>query len=111
MKSMGERILELRKAADLKQDDLARLVGVSHVTISMWEADKTAPRGKNLTKLCQVFKCSPQWLLEGKEQAVTARDKVIARVSELIRDSDPEDLEYLDDLLELFLRKRHPQKK
>lgn len=39
----GQEIKENRKAKGLTQEDLAKLIGVSRVTIARWETDKTEP--------------------------------------------------------------------
>jgi len=38
---------------------LAKLVGVSHVTIGKWMHGKTTPRASNVRKLAQVFRIDP----------------------------------------------------
>lgn len=51
----------------MNQRELARVSGVSYSSISLWEADNTAPRGGNLHKLAQALQCSPTWILFGDE--------------------------------------------
>ena len=40
---LGKQIYELRKKANLSQEQLAEKVGVSRQTISKWELGETAP--------------------------------------------------------------------
>ena len=40
---LGKQIYELRKKANLSQEQLAEKVGVSRQTISKWELAETAP--------------------------------------------------------------------
>lgn len=67
MKNFNERSKERRSALGLTQLQLAKKVGVSSVTISQWESGDYSPKGKNLYKLAEALKCSPDWLLYGKE--------------------------------------------
>lgn len=65
--SIGQRILQRRKEVGLNQRELGKAVGVSHSTISLWESDTTAPKGKNLHALGRILQCSPTWVLFGDE--------------------------------------------
>lgn len=51
-----ENLKELRKAANLTQMDLAVKVGVSLMTIQLWERKVTKPKEENLNKLKDVFR-------------------------------------------------------
>ncbi|MGK0736958.1 LexA family protein [Yokenella regensburgei] len=66
MNTTGSRIRERRKALKLTQVQVAKRVGVSHVSLSQWERGDTEPRGSNLYALCEVLGCDPAWLLSGK---------------------------------------------
>ena len=53
----GKNIQRLRKAAGMKQTDLAKLLHVSNKTISSWESGRTEPDMATTQKLCNIFKC------------------------------------------------------
>ena len=55
---LGKQIYELRKKANLSQEQLAEKVGVSRQTISKWELGETAPDIKQAQVLSQVFSVS-----------------------------------------------------
>ena len=55
---LGKQIYELRKKANLSQEQLAEKVGVSRQTISKWELGETAPDIKQAQALSQVFSVS-----------------------------------------------------
>ena len=54
-----ENLKELRKAANLTQMDLAVKVGVSLMTIQLWERKVTKPKEENLNKLKEALKILP----------------------------------------------------
>jgi transcriptional regulator with XRE-family HTH domain len=51
----GARLVELRKAANLSQIELAELVGESQTNIAYWERSDKPPRSDVLTKLAEVL--------------------------------------------------------
>ena len=64
--SIGRRIAARRIEMDMRQEDLARKVGVSRPTISYWETGNvTDMKGRNLAKLCAVLGVTDEWLLFG----------------------------------------------
>ncbi len=63
--SIGDRIQALRKELQLTQRDLAKLLRVSHVTISQWENSESEPKGGNLISLSFALNCSPTHLMYG----------------------------------------------
>lgn len=67
--SVGERIRARRKELRLTQKDLAAKVGVSHVSISQWEKDETAPRGDNLLALAKAMGVTANFISTGEEAA------------------------------------------
>lgn len=64
--TIGRRIAARRAALDMRQEDLARKVGVTRPTISYWETGNVKDmKGRNLTKLCAVLGVTDEWLLFG----------------------------------------------
>lgn len=55
---LGKQIYELRKKANLSQEQLAEKIGVSRQTISKWELGETAPDIKQAQLLSQIFNVS-----------------------------------------------------
>ncbi|ECJ2444978.1 helix-turn-helix domain-containing protein [Salmonella enterica subsp. diarizonae] len=64
---MCDRITMRRKELGLTQRALAKMVGLSGVSILKWENGQNEPSGKNLFALSNALKCSPTWLLFGDE--------------------------------------------
>lgn len=66
--TLGKRIAQLRKDKNLKQDELAEMLGVSPQAVSKWENDLTCPDISALPKLAQILGVSVDELLSGKEE-------------------------------------------
>ena len=57
-----EKIVELRKAKGLSQEELAEQLGVSRQAVSRWELGQTLPDISNLLQLCELFGVSADYL-------------------------------------------------
>lgn len=56
--SIGNNIKRLRKAANLTQDELAKLVGVGRTSITQWENDKQTPLMGSVQRLAGALNVS-----------------------------------------------------
>ena len=61
--SLGERILELRKAADISQGQLAEDMGVSRQAVSKWESPDTS----KMIRLAEVLNTEVEYLVSGRK--------------------------------------------
>jgi transcriptional regulator with XRE-family HTH domain len=67
---LGDKILELRVAAKMSQDDLAEIMDVTRQTISNWENNRVLPDAGKVVGLCQVFNVHADYLLSlGEEES------------------------------------------
>lgn len=55
---LGNKILELRKKANLSQEQLAEKIKVTRQTISKWELGETTPDIKQAKELSKLFNIS-----------------------------------------------------
>lgn len=60
---IGERLLELRKDADLTQDDLAEILKINKHSISSYERDKSEPPDTIKIAIARYFNVSIDYLL------------------------------------------------
>ena len=60
---LGEKIKQLRKRAGMTQSELASKLGVSSSAVGMYEQDRREPDNKVLSKLCDIFGCTADYLL------------------------------------------------
>ena len=65
--SLGERILELRKAADISQGQLADHMGVSRQAVSKWENDLASPDTSKMIRLAEVLNTEVEYLVSGRK--------------------------------------------
>ena len=74
----------------LKQRDLAQMVGVTDAYISMCESGKRVPRFEVSLKMCEIFGCSIDYLLNNEGETSEMEEYIVA-----IRNS-PERRQILD---------------
>ena len=62
--NFGEKLRTLRKAKNLSQTALAKLIHVSRRTVCSWETENRYPKERNLvTMLAEVLDCPVEYLL------------------------------------------------
>lgn len=64
--SVGERILELRKAQNISQVQLADMLCVSRQSVSKWENDLSVPDSSKLIRLAEVLDTDIEYLSTGR---------------------------------------------
>lgn len=99
--NLGENIRNLRKTADLTQEQLADKLGVSYQSVSRWENGMTYPDMEFIPSLTELFGVSADMLfgIPERKKETTAKEALtelakasfenpvnIAKVNELIRD-------------------------
>lgn len=70
---LGENILRLRKEANLSQEALDDIIGVTRQTISNWELEETAPNPEQLKLLSKAFNVSADDLLNNDIQNIIVK--------------------------------------
>ncbi len=58
-----EKLVKLRKAQNITQEQLAEKLGVSRQAVSRWEAGESTPDMLNLAGLCKYFGVSSDYLI------------------------------------------------
>lgn len=75
--TIGKRIAMLRRQKELKQDDLAEMLGVSPQAVSKWENDQTCPDISLLPKLAQILGVTVDELLSGKQEQMQSAVRIL----------------------------------
>lgn len=63
--SFRDNLQHLRATRNMTQEQLAMLLGVSRQSVTKWEAEKSYPEMDKLLKLCQIFDCTLDDLVQG----------------------------------------------
>jgi len=87
MLNIGSKIIELRKAKNWSQEDLAKEIGSSRVMIGKYERNDNAPSIEVLLKMAKAFDVTVDYII-GEGQLSTYDKDVLKRI---------EDIEQLDD--------------
>jgi len=74
--SLGNKILTLRKNANITQEELAEKLNVTRQTISKWELEETSPDIKQAKELSCIFKVSLDELVDND-----IKDLLVEKVS------------------------------
>ena len=64
--SIGQRIIELRKAINLTQNQLAKEMEISRQAVSKWETDQTIPDALNMIRLAEILDTDIEYLSTGR---------------------------------------------
>lgn len=64
---LGERLLELRKAKHLSQEEVADKLNVTRQTISKWETNQSTPDFDKIMPLCNLYEITSDELLTGNK--------------------------------------------
>lgn len=84
--TMGEKILNMRKARGWSQEELAEKVGVTRQAVSRWESDSAKPDAERIVSICDLFGISADYLLREQYEGEAGPGRgEAAQVSELTR--------------------------
>jgi len=64
--TIGQKLIRLRNAADISQEQLAETLGVSRQSISKWEMDQATPQIDKVIQLAEIFGVTTDALLLDK---------------------------------------------
>lgn len=69
MNTINDRISSQRHKLGLSQEDLAKRIGITRVSVSKWESGLNQPKGRYLSEIASALGVSVEWLLTGKDVA------------------------------------------
>lgn len=86
---IANRFLDLRKAHNLSQEELAERLGVSRQAVSKWERGEASPDTDNLIALAKIYGISLDELIFGEKQAEdeSSEDQVEEPIEKAERDT------------------------
>lgn len=111
--TLGQRIQELRKKANLSQSDLAAKIEISYPQMSRYEIKGVQPPADVLKRLADVFGVSIDYLVNGslehKAEASIDDNELLQQFKE-VEQMDAEDRSTVKKLIDAFITKRKVQK-
>ena len=81
--SLGDRIIELRKASNLSQYALAEALDVSRQAVSKWESGQSSPDAANLIRLAEILDTDIEYLTTGR-RTFGRRPPVVIKTTETV---------------------------
>jgi transcriptional regulator with XRE-family HTH domain len=66
--TFGEKLRRARKNKGLKQEEVARIVGIDDTTLSKYENNKSEPDNETLQKLIDLYGISADFLFKEKKE-------------------------------------------
>lgn len=87
-KLLGRRIQELRKANNLKQEELAEIINIATRNLSNIETGRCFPSPENIEKLANALNCKIKDLFDFDHQQddVDLYDEITSRIKTIPRD-------------------------
>lgn len=77
---ISEKILKLRKANNLSQENLAEQLNVSRQSISKWETGQSVPETEKLIALSEIFNVTIDYLLKPSEiDEISIRTEILEK--------------------------------
>lgn len=81
---LGARIKEIRKKANLSQNEFAQKYGVTYQAVSKWENGKNIPDIQILKQICSDYNISLEELLEMEKKSNRFNNKIVITISILL---------------------------
>ncbi len=101
----GKRLKELRKKANLSQQELAELVGMESLNnISKLETGEQLPKKENLEKLCKALKVEAKELFDFGH--LKSKEELIEDMNNVFKTSSLKDLQFYSKIINSYLETR-----
>ncbi len=98
----GKRLKELRKKANLSQQELAELVGMESLNnISKLETGEQLPKKENLEKICKALKVEAKDLFDFGH--IKTKEELIENMNAIFQTSSLKDLQYYTKVINAYL--------
>jgi len=100
MATINERIIQLRKARNWSQDELAKAIGSSRIMIGKYERGENTPSLEVIMKLAKAFEVTTDYLL-GETMQVAYDREIVRRLEDMatLPDEDKQRIFYFIDLI------------
>ncbi len=82
---VGKRAEHIRHVLSMSQKEVAERIGVTRQTMGNYESGKTPMRASTVRALCDIYKCSAEWML-GSCETLTVNRRIDGRTIQLRED-------------------------
>ena len=108
---IGERLQELRKDKGISQAEIAKILGVSHYTVSSYECDRSDPDDNLKVELAKLFNVSLDYLLGLTDEPYSyVREKNMIIVPEIFEQEDLQEIKEYIKYVEYKKKKKNADK-
>lgn len=104
MASLGNKLLNARKAKGYSQVDLSKKAGINQNLISEYENDKTVPNAKSLFYIAKSLEISIDELFDLKTNIVNVKNTKVLRRMKIIENLPVKEQEQILMALDLMLK-------
>lgn len=106
--SVGKRIKQLRKEADLTQQQLADKVGLTYIQIGRYGTGKSNPSADVLQKISAVLNTTTDFLMVGGNE-LQLTDKELLKQFKEVEKLNSDDKHLIKTFIDAFITKRKIQ--
>ncbi|WGG44199.1 helix-turn-helix transcriptional regulator [Rossellomorea sp. DA94] len=92
---LKNKLIELRKAKKLRQEDIANILGIARTTYAMYEQGNREPDFDTLNKIADYFEVTIDHLL-GREEKVKTKEDSLEEVNKLVKEYGIEQFGFFD---------------
>jgi HTH-type transcriptional regulator, competence development regulator len=92
---LKNKLIELRKEKKLRQEDIAKILGIARTTYAMYEQGNREPDFDTLNKMADYFEVSVDYLL-GREQKNKTKEDTLEEVNKLVKEYGIEQFGFFD---------------
>jgi HTH-type transcriptional regulator, competence development regulator len=92
---LKNKLIELRKAKKLRQEDIANILGIARTTYAMYEQGNREPDFDTLNKIADYFEVTIDHLL-GREEKVKTKEDSLEEVNKLVKEYGIEHFGFFD---------------
>lgn len=100
---LKDRIVKIRKDANLTQDEFAKKVGLTRNYVSMVENGNRTFADRTISDICRIFSANENWVLTGEgEPYMPPTDERAEYISDLLEGKDDEFCEMVMQIVKTY---------
>lgn len=101
---VGAKIKQIRKASNMKQEELAEKLLVSVDSVSNYENGKTTCMPEHMVHICEIFNVSMDYFYFD-DVCYSKGESSFENILKLLENAEKDDVERVEQMIKLFLRK------